>query len=563
MKNTLFLLLFSILFVSCSSDDKDMPGQGDDDIIVITEGQQTFSIDFKEIIAKNVVDKTTDLVPSYALISVVNSEGNEVLTREKISINEEDEKFVTEEITLDAGIYSLTEFIVVDANDVVISLAPKVNSTLSQFIENTIPLGFIIEPDESSAATVENIDAAGYVAFDFGYEALDVTIPQATDTFSITIDESATFTPKTLVLKSLTGSSYMVDWGDGTVEEYVSTTRNTAEENKLTHEYTEAAIYEVTITGAVEVIEEFEFYSNDEDGNPLQSNITEADITKLTLLATCSIYSGKLATLDTSNNIALEILELGYNEITNLDFTNNKNLGTVWLRYNQLTDLDVSQNSLLVFLWVDGNQISNLDLSNNPNLRKVLARDNGLTTFDVSNSADLLTIDVSGNSITSIDLSKNTELTEINVGANELTSIDLSKNVDLTRIDLYDNQISSIDLSMNTNLESIYINGNLLTTIDVSNNPKLERLIVENNAMSTLDLTNNPKIIDLEIGGNQFAGMQIDEMIGYIYDQAVLNSTMNGYIDFKNNPGFNDIAQTTTDKINELQATYMWSFNNN
>ncbi|SHI44467.1 leucine-rich repeat domain-containing protein [Aquimarina spongiae] len=567
MKNTLFLLFFSILFVSCSSDDTEILQQQqeeeDDPIEVIAEGKQSFSIDFKEIIAKSLSNKTVDLVPDYALISINDSDGNEILSREKISIVEVDEKYVTEEITLDAGTYSLTEFIVVDANDVVISLAPKVNSALSQFIENSIPFDFTVETDESAIADVENIDAAGYVAFDFGYDDLDVMIPNATDSFSLTIDESSDFTPKTIVLKSITASNYVVDWGDGTVEDYVSTATDTTEENELTHTYTAVDVYEVTISGPLEVIEEFSFYSNTEEGNPYQSNITSADIEKLILLKKCHIYSGRLSGLNTSNNTVLEILELGYNEITSLDVNNNKNLKRAWLRHNQLTEFDVSQNLELEFLWVNGNQISNLDVSNNIALKKLFARDNGISNFDVSNSLELDDIDLSGNSISSIDLTKNTKLVEINIGANQLTEIDLSQNTELKRVDLYENQITNIDFSFNTKLRDIYIHDNLLNTLDVSNNPELERLIIRNNTISTLDISNNLKIFNLEITGNQFDAIEIDQMIAQIYDQAILNETMNGYVDFKNNPGFNAIAQSTIDQMNELQADYMWIFNNN
>ncbi len=554
MKKTLYLLFFSIIFISCSSDDE----------YVQQEGKQVFNINFSEITAKNLSNKTVNnLVPAYALISINNDDGEVIFTREKITISLVNEKYVTEEILLDVDNYSLTEFIVIDTDNVAISLAPKANSVLSQFVENSLPYNFTVETNESNVTSIENMDAKGYTQFDFGYTALNLAIPQSTDFFSLTIDESTMITPKTIVLKSITASSYIVDWGDGTIEEYVSTTRDNFEENELSHSYTSENVYNVTISGPLAVIEEFKFYSNNEVGNPLQSNIISADIDKLTLLKKCHIYSGKLSTLNTSENTALETLELGYNQITSLDVTNNSDLKNAWLRHNQLTEFDVSKNSELEFLWVTGNQISNLDLSNNTALRKVFARDNELTSCNVSNNLGLGTIDLSGNFITSIDLSKNTRLVEINIGANELTSIDFSKNTNLIRIDLYDNQITNIALSFNLKLKNLYINDNLLNNIDLSNNPEIDRLIIENNNLSSLDITNNPKIFDLEIGGNQFSGSQLDQMITLVYDQAVLNLTINGYIDFKNNPGFNDIMQATTDKINELKETYMWSFNNN
>ena len=116
---------------------------------------------------------------------------------------------------------------------------------------------------------------------------------------------------------------------------------------------------------------------------------------------------------------------------------------------------------------------------------------------------------------------------------------------------------------MNSKLINLYMNDNVLTTIDLSSNPDLERLIIENNNFSDLDITNNPKIFDFEIGGNQFSGVVLDQLISQIYEQAVLNSIMDGYMDYKNNPGFDAIDITTTDKINELVTNYNWFFNNN
>ncbi len=561
MRLLFYILFISTLFISCSSDNE-MQEMGEAQ--EKQEGNQIFSIEFKEIAAKNLSDKSLEnLVPAFVLISVSDDKGSAILNREKIAISLVNEKYISSEITLEVGSYSLTEFIVIDENNVAIALAPKANSVLSQFIENSLPLDFTVDTNEATVTPIENIEANGYTSIDFGYSQLDVMLPESTDFFTLTIEESTIITPKTIVLKSIAASSYVVDWGDGIIEEYLSTMNVDSEENELTHLYAKEDVYNVTITGAIETIEEFRFYSNDDGGSPLQSNIISADIAKLILLKKCHIYSGKLSTLNTSSNTILETLELGYNQITSLDVTNNPGLKTAWLRYNQLTEFDVSKNSALEFLWLTGNQISNLDLSNNIALESVFVRENKLTSCNVTSNTNLSTIDLSDNFITSMDFSNNTNLLEVNVGANELTSIDLSKNTDLVRIDLYNNQIADIDLSFNSKLKALYIPRNALSTIDVSNNPEIERLIIENNNLSSLDITNNLKIFDLEIGGNQFNGDQLDQIITHVYDQAVLNLTMNGYIDFKNNPGFNDILQTTTDKINDLQETYMWSFNNN
>ena len=561
MKKIFNILFASLLVISCSSDNED-PITPIDDEKLVAEGKQVFRINLKEISAKTFLSRQKDLEPAFVLVSINDSNGASILSREKTVLTKEADSYITSEISFKAGTYSLIEFIVTDENDVVISMAPLENSVLAQFASSPLPFDFEVSADETKVTATDNINAAGYTSVDFGYTTLSLTFPENTDFFSLTVDDSNLISTKTLILKSITGSTYLVDWGDGMIEEYVSTIIDSGIENKISHTYTENGIYTINVSGSVEAIELLDF-AGENQGNGAESNITNADIQKLTLLKSCQLYAGNLTTLNTSENEALEFLGLGYNQVSSLDFTNNPNLKTVWLRYNQLTSLDVSQNSNLDYLWVDGNQISMLDLSNNSKLRVALARENNLNSIDFSNNLDLERFDVSDNLISTIDISANVGLTQINVGANGLTDIDISQNTNLVRVDLYTNQLNAIDLSANLKLRDLYITNNSLTEIDLSANPELERLIIENNNFSTLDIAANPKIFDLEIGANQFSGPQLDQILSAIYDQTVLNSIMNGYIDLRNNPGSADIDATTVAKLNELVSSYNWAFNNN
>lgn len=560
MKKILYSLFVLLIVIACSSDNEEAPKI---DTPLAAVGKQVFRIDIKELTAKTGSSNgIKNLEPAFVLLSINDSKGEPVFTREKNVLTKVDDSYITSEISLEAGTYTLLEFIVTDVNDVVISLAPKENSVLAQFASSPLPFNFIVSPNETKVSSTDNINSAGYTAVDFGYTGLSLVFPENTDFFSLTVDDSNLLTEKTLNLKSITGSTYLVDWGDGVIEEYVSTISDSEIENEISHTYSENGIYTINVSGSIAAIETLDFNSDDQDKG-FQSHITSISLEKLTLLKSCQLYAGNLTTLDTSENFALETLGLGNNQITSLDFTNNPNLKSAWLRYNQLPEIDVSQNLKLEFLWVDGTEISNLDLSNNLKLKVLLARENNLSSLDFSNNLNLERFDLSDNAIANIDISANLNLTEINVGANELTSIDLSQNTNLVRVDLYTNQIDAIDLSSNLKLRDLYINNNLLTDIDVSANPELELLIIENNNVSTLDITANLKIFDLEIGLNQFNALQLDQLISEVYDEAVLNSVMNGYIDYQNNPGTDDIDNTTLSKINDLIVTYNWSFNNN
>ncbi|MEQ8419549.1 MAG: hypothetical protein RIB64_06040, partial [Arenibacter algicola] len=122
------------------------------------------------------------------------------------------------------------------------------------------------------------------------------------------------------------------------------------------------------------------------------------------------------------------------------------------------------------------------------------------------------------------------------------------------------NQLATINLSTNHMLRDLYIDNNVLSEIDLSANSLLERLIIGNNNLSTLDTTANLKIIDLDVNNNQLTGEKLDEIISRVYEQTILNPVSNGYINYSNNPGMDDIANATIVKMNELILDYNWVF---
>jgi len=559
MKKIVHFLLLSLFVFSCSSE-KDEPTVIEEPIAAL-EGKQVFRIDVKELSAKRQsIGNQKKLDPAFVLLSINDVNGNSILTREKIALIKDGDSYVSSEIDLDAGTYSVVEFIVTDANDIVISIVPKENSVLAQFATKPLPFDFVVTSDETKETVTENINAAGYTSVDFGYTGLSLIFPENTDFFSLTVDETESNTSKILDIKSITGATYLVDWGDGTIDEYVSTISNSGIENTISHNYTQNEAYTINISGAIESIEYIDFASSQDDD--YESHLTAIDLEKLTLLKSCKLYNGKLTSLNTSNNKALEIIGLGYNQITSLDLSNNPNLQSVLVRYNQLTEIDLSQNPNVEFLWVDGNQISTLDLKNNSKLIQVFARYNNLSTIDFSNNLNLEWFNVSNNAITTIDISSNLALTEINLGTNNLQNIDLSKNTNLVRVDLYTNQLTVIDVSANIKLRDLYIEENNLTTIDVATNLDLERLYIKNNNFNTLDLSLNTKMTHLNIGDNQFNEAELDQIINLMYDQIVANAIMDGYINYLNNPGTAAVSNATVSKINDLITNYNWSFNN-
>ncbi|WP_437395425.1 leucine-rich repeat domain-containing protein [Flagellimonas lutimaris] len=561
MKRAFSLLLLLTLFISCSESEEPTPPETPETPNAVEQGAQSFSISNKDITAKNSTNLAAkEFIPAYVFVSVETSNGNKILDRQKLDVIEQEGDYVTDEIMLDPGTYKLTEFIVVDSADLVISLVPKATSALSQFTGTSLPFNFTVQEGGSKNTPIENIETAGYSWVEFGYEEDDLGFTEAEDFFTLTVDDSENLTTKVISLKSLTGSTYQIDWGDGTVDEYVSTLSDININNELSHDYVENGIYEIKIIGAVEVLTYVILGGVQEDD--YYTNIVSVDLNNLILLKTFGAYGGKLTSIDVSQNNLLEELWIASNKISSVVVTNNAKLKSLYIGHNELTNLDVSQNSDLEILTISSNQISELDISNNSKLITLLASGNALTQIDFSNNLVLEQLNLGNNLLSSIDLSQNLNLREINVGRNNLTQIDLSKNTKLERIDLYENQISSIDLSANLKLRDLYIGDNLLDNIDLSVHSSFERLSIHNNNLSSLDLSNNPLVSHLYIGSNQFSGAQLDLIISGVYDNAVLNSINPGYIDFQNNPGTDLIDQSTIAKINELALDYNWSFNN-
>ena len=171
-----------------------------------------------------------------------------------------------------------------------------------------------------------------------------------------------------------------------------------------------------------------------------------------------------LSSINLTNNINLERLELGANKLTSIDLSTNVKLKICILTTNQLTSLDVTNNPDLVNLQIKYNSISSIDLSNNTNLRYFWARGNNLTTLDFTGLDKLVQIIAPNNSITSVSglgLSNLcTTIKEINMANNNITgTLDLKGMGDgvtptpagaaTLEIDLRNNDITVLDLGEN------------------------------------------------------------------------------------------------------------------
>ena len=80
------------------------------------------------------------------------------------------------------------------------------------------------------------------------------------------------------------------------------------------------------------------------------------------------VTRNQLEELDVSNNLLLEELFAGNNQLTSIDLSSNINLKHLEIFINELTDLDVTKNQKLEEIYANKNELTVLDLKNNSEL---------------------------------------------------------------------------------------------------------------------------------------------------------------------------------------------------
>src|SRR5690606_9272422 len=151
MNKYYYLLFFFLLILSCSKD-KDIEEttepvkEPEPEVIQKGQGRQAFALDFSSTSSKDLSSKGSyEIVyegpnnskSGFALISVNDSLGEVVFNREKVEVLLTDKSYVTGELELKAGTYSLTEFILIDVNNIVIAMVPQAKASLGELTENS------------------------------------------------------------------------------------------------------------------------------------------------------------------------------------------------------------------------------------------------------------------------------------------------------------------------------------------------------------------------------------------------------------------------------------------
>ena len=182
------------------------------------------------------------------LISIENEEGINVYELEEIEIYKFNDEYISEPISLKTGIYNITEFLVVDDEDQVVYVTPKVGSELDYLVNNPLPVSFGVYTNEITKVSLEVVSVKhgnpkdfGYVTFQFNFVPSDMMVGLM-DNKLFSINTETADIEMIAQLDDTTGLVFSrLTYGVDRLYTMLNTT-------------TEPAIYEITLDGHVSFI---------------------------------------------------------------------------------------------------------------------------------------------------------------------------------------------------------------------------------------------------------------------------------------------------------------------
>ena len=271
------------------------------------------------------------------------------------------------------------------------------------------------------------------------------------------------------------------------------------------------------------------------------NQLTNLDVSGLTLLPSLDCSDNELTTLNLSSNTALTNLRASNNQLTDLDISGLTLLTSLSVRNNQLTSLNIqsTDNTLLTSLDVVGNpsicvQVNDEDYRPDTgwafDLGTVFSENcealinTKIAIPDANFEQALIDLGHDGNdtingsislidaqSITSLDVSdpgnNTTSLPNVAAKITDLTGIEAMTS--LTSLECSDNELTTLNLSSNTALTSLRASNNQLTDLDISGLTLLTSLECSDNELTTLNLSSNTALTSLRASNNQLTDLDV------------------------------------------------------
>ena len=234
-------------------------------------------------------------------------------------------------------------------------------------------------------------------------------------------------------------------------------------------------------------------------------NIKNQDIANLkgleyfTSMTDLYLDSNPLTSVDVSMFPQLEILAIGFLNLTSIGLSNNTKLKQMRFTGNQLTSLDFTKYPDLEVLLIGMNPMASVDVTQNPKLKRLSIYNVPVSSLDLTKNTALETLELGENNFMSLDLTKNTNLTDLTFSSSELTSIDLSKQtaLEILKINVH-SKLPTLDLRQCTALKEIYCEESQVETLNASGLPLLHANFY-GSTIGTLDLSNCKNLVWLAL----------------------------------------------------------------
>ena len=165
----LALLVITILF-SCSDDNK----------IESVKGIVNFQFKVESNL-KSTLKSETENIPHSIYISIKDNANNYVCNLHKLPLIKIGDDYITEQIELVEGEYSVEDFIVVNDNDSSLYLTPKTGSEFEMLVDNPLPYYFEVSAKNITNQVLEVIPSDLGKPMNYGYATFSFTIVNTLD----------------------------------------------------------------------------------------------------------------------------------------------------------------------------------------------------------------------------------------------------------------------------------------------------------------------------------------------------------------------------------------------
>lgn len=164
------LSIFVLSIFSCSQNDE----------VSTSPGELQFTLNNKVDASNGRVAST----PTSIVISLEDGNGNPVFTLEELPIVNFSGTYATSPVTLNAGDYQITEFLLLDESGETIYATPKAGSDKAYLVSYPLPLDISVSPDFVKTISPELISTLNVDPAAFGYASFGLTV---VDTFEMLI----------------------------------------------------------------------------------------------------------------------------------------------------------------------------------------------------------------------------------------------------------------------------------------------------------------------------------------------------------------------------------------